>query len=59
MGLCTFSDIDRSTGMVGGHAYTLISAHKIKDHQPIMKIRNPWGVFEYKNGLYSDDSKMY
>ena len=58
MGLCSLSTIDRETGGVGCHAYTLISAYKIPGFDPILKIRNPWGMFEFKEGKYSDNSKV-
>jgi len=59
MGLCSKSDVDKSTGLVGPHAYTLISAHRIDGHEDIFKIRNPWGHFEFKVGKYSDNSDIW
>jgi len=44
-------------GLVPGHAYTLISAHHEDEHK-ILKLRNPWGKFEWK-GDYSDNSDQW
>jgi len=49
-------EIDNS-GIIAGHAYTLLSAHRIKDRngkdQKLVNLRNPWGKFEFK-GDYND-----
>jgi hypothetical protein len=58
MGLCSLANVSRDTGLVGPHAYTLISAHKVNGHPELYKLRNPWGHFEYKIGKYSDNSPM-
>jgi hypothetical protein len=50
MGLCSNSNVSRDTGLVGPHAYTLISAHKVAGHPELFKLRNPWGHFEFKIG---------
>jgi len=44
-------------GIVAGHAYSIISAYEV-DGNRILKIRNPWGKFEWK-GDYSDDSPLW
>lgn len=46
-----------SVGLVPGHAYTIISLHEYKDLK-LIKIRNPWGSFEWK-GDYSDSSNLW
>lgn len=46
-------------GLVPGHAYTIISAHDITSRNlKLLKIRNPWGQFEWK-GDYSDRSRLW
>ena len=44
-------------GLVPGHAYTIISLFETKDVR-LVKIRNPWGQFEWK-GDYSDSSSLW
>ncbi len=48
-------------GLVGGHSYTLISAHHVKrEGQPVtlLKIRNTWGKTEWQ-GDWSDKSDIW
>lgn len=49
-------------GLVPGHAYTLISAHKFTDAEgdviKLIKLRNPWGSGEW-NGDWSDNSTCW
>jgi hypothetical protein len=45
-------------GMVGGHAYSVISYHELKDisgtiRQRLFRVRNPWGQDKY-TGPWSD-----
>jgi hypothetical protein len=40
-------------GIVSGHAYTLISAHKVSNGAKVLKLRNPWGNKEW-TGAWSD-----
>lgn len=47
------NDIEK-VGLVPGHAYTVISLYEI-DKLKLIKIRNPWGQFEW-NGDFSDKS---
>ena len=55
------SNIQR-VGLVEGHAYTLISFHKIQTSQGkdvyLFRIRNPWSQGEW-NGDWSDKSKLW
>jgi hypothetical protein len=44
-------------GLVPGHAYTIISVYEINTLK-LIKIRNPWGQFEWK-GDYGDNSKLW
>lgn len=44
-----------STGLIAGHAYTLISAVRISRGDRLIKLRNPWGQLEW-NGKWADDS---
>ncbi len=50
------------TGIVGGHAYTILDVKNVIDSsgQPrrIIQIRNPWGSFEW-NGDFSDNSNAW
>ena len=45
---------DQKTGIVGGHAYSVISC-KEYDGIRLLKIRNPWGSFEW-GGAWSDNA---
>mmetsp|Transcript_12488 Transcript_12488/g.10739 ORF Transcript_12488/g.10739 Transcript_12488/m.10739 type:complete len:247 (-) Transcript_12488:110-850(-) len=45
------------TGLVSGHAYTLISAFEVEGVR-LLRIRNPWGGGEWK-GDYSDSSDKW
>lgn len=49
-------------GLVGGHSYGLIGVVEIRDRfdDPVqlIKLRNPWGDFEW-NGDWSDDSDCW
>ena len=53
----TKSDVDKDTGLVGGHAYTVIAAYQLGQYR-VLKIRNPWGKFEWK-GDFSDGSPLW
>lgn len=50
------------TGIVSGHAYTILDVRKYTDaqgrSQKLVKIRNPWGKFEW-NGAFSDNSSLW
>mmetsp|Transcript_17352 Transcript_17352/g.15262 ORF Transcript_17352/g.15262 Transcript_17352/m.15262 type:complete len:209 (+) Transcript_17352:1117-1743(+) len=46
-----------TTGIVSGHAYTILSAHNVNGVK-LFKIRNPWGKGEWK-GDYSDKSSKW
>lgn len=48
----------RSDGLLKGHAYTIISAHRVKnkvtrERYRLLKLRNPWGQVEF-TGQFSD-----
>ena len=49
-------------GIVPGHAYTLLSAAKVKgkdgDEVKLVKLRNPWGSGEW-TGDWSDESDLW
>ena len=47
-----------AVGLVPGHAYTIISVFDINKDLKLLKIRNPWGSFEWK-GDYSDNSPLW
>jgi calpain-15 len=49
------------TGLVAGHAYSLIDARKFtvkKKEVRLVQLRNPWGSFEWK-GAWSDGSREW
>ena len=58
--ICTSSNskpnLDKN-GIVSSHAYTIINVYKVQNLQ-LLKIRNPWGGFEW-NGAYSDKSNLW
>lgn len=51
-----------NTGIVSGHAYSLLQAQEVVDSQGrnarIVQIRNPWGKTEW-NGPWSDNSNLW
>lgn len=47
-----------NNGLVSGHAYTLLDAHKLSTGQRLVKMRNPWAFQEYK-GDWSDSSSKW
>ena len=50
-------DCIKEKGIVACHAYTIISTFKT-GNDLLLKLRNPWGYFEWK-GIYSDDSNKW
>jgi hypothetical protein len=54
-------DLENSVGLAQGHAYTVLSAHKVNDGSKdikLLKMRNPWGSEDYK-GDWSDKSSLW
>jgi len=51
---------NNDSGIVPGHAYTIISAYKSKVNRDIklLRLRNPWGTFEWE-GAWGDDSEEW
>jgi hypothetical protein len=47
-----------STGLVAGHAYTLVSAKQTSKGDRLVKLRNPWGSMEW-TGDWSDSSPLW
>ena len=47
-----------SSGIIAGHAYTLIAAFKLQNGDEVLKLRNPWGKGEW-TGAYSDNSRLW
>jgi hypothetical protein len=45
-------------GLVTGHAYALLRVETLKSGERLVRIRNPWGRFEWK-GEWSDDSDKW
>lgn len=46
-----------TSGIVPGHAYSIVSAAKKKNCK-LLKLRNPWGTFEFK-GKWADGDKAW
>eukprot|EP01091_Cochliopodium_minus_P010448 TRINITY_DN2764_c0_g1_i1.p1 TRINITY_DN2764_c0_g1~~TRINITY_DN2764_c0_g1_i1.p1 ORF type:complete len:538 (-),score=139.80 TRINITY_DN2764_c0_g1_i1:541-2154(-) len=58
MGTALTSDsMDDVKGIKTNHAYSILDAREL-DHNRILKIRNPWGEFEWK-GKWSDSSDVW
>lgn len=53
-------ETDEETGLIRGHAYSLIQAKKVKDGEvfELVQLRNPWGSLEWK-GAWSDESEEW
>lgn len=47
-----------NTGLVAGHAYSLISVKQSRKGPKLVKLRNPWGSMEW-NGDWSDSSPLW
>jgi len=47
-----------STGLVGGHAYTLVAVKQTSGDDKLVKLRNPWGHMEW-TGDWSDQSSKW
>jgi calpain-15 len=47
-----------STGLVAGHAYTLVAVKQSKRGPKLVKLRNPWGNMEW-TGDWSDSSPLW
>ena len=45
-------------GLVSGHAYSLLAAKELSNGVRLVKLRNPWGRFEWK-GAWSDNSELW
>ena len=49
-------NLPTSTGLITGHAYTILSAHEVNSRGQrvkLLRLRNPWGSGEWK-GQWSD-----
>ncbi len=46
----------KKAGLAGDHAYTLIGAYDLEGNR-IVKVRNPWGQFEWKGDWGDNDYK--
>eukprot|EP01038_Epipyxis_sp_PR26KG_P014549 gene14549-19531_t len=46
------------TGLVAGHAYSLISVKKLRNGTRLVQLRNPWGSMEW-SGDWSDTSPLW
>jgi calpain-15 len=46
------------SGLIGGHAYTVLTVAETSKGHKLMKIRNPWGRFEWL-GDWSDNSPCW
>ncbi len=57
IGASSRADVQESTGIVAGHAYTIISVYEIHGRR-LLKMRNPWGRGEWK-GDFCDSSTLW
>ena len=57
VGASSYGDVEKSSGIVGGHAYTMVSVHEVEGHK-LVKLRNPWGEGEW-TGDFSDSSSLW
>ncbi len=57
VGAASHGDVEESSGIVGGHAYTMVSVHEVEGHK-LVKLRNPWGQGEWQ-GDFSDSSSLW
>jgi hypothetical protein len=53
----TESGDTKGSGLVGGHAYSLLDAREVFGHK-LVRVRNPWGSFEW-DGDWSDHSSLW
>jgi len=51
----TSKPTNEKIGIIGGHAYSLISVHRYGDIK-LVKLRNPWGKHEWK-GKWADQDE--
>ncbi|GAX78084.1 hypothetical protein CEUSTIGMA_g5526.t1 [Chlamydomonas eustigma] len=51
------SDKENINGIVQGHAYSVVAAKEV-DQFKLIRLRNPWGSFEWK-GNWSDNSPLW
>lgn len=54
-------EAENDVGVIGGHAYSVISAHSVQAHGnlvKLLKLRNPWGRGEW-TGDWSDKSSLW
>lgn len=51
-------EVKDATGIISGHAYTLVGAYKLDNGDKVLKLRNPWGSGEW-TGDYSDNSSKW
>ena len=54
--MCSGKD---STGLVAGHAYTLVSAKQTSKGDRLVKLRNPWANEVEWTGAWSDQSDLW
>ena len=57
IGASSRSDVQESTGIVDGHAYTIVSVHEVEGHR-LLRLRNPWGQGEWK-GDFGGSSPLW
>ena len=57
IGASSKNSVQKASGVVGSHAYTVIGAYEVEKHK-LLKLRNPWGTGEFK-GDFSDSSPLW
>lgn len=48
----------KEIGLVAGHAYSILDVQQPRDDLQLLKIRNPWGNFEWQ-GDWGDNSSLW
>lgn len=52
------SPVKHSSGLVAGHAYSLLAVKNASSGHRLVQLRNPWGHMEW-NGDWSDESSLW
>ncbi len=52
------NELKKEVGLVPLHSYSVLEAFQIEDGKQLIRLRNPWGYFEWK-GEYSDEKDFW
>eukprot|EP00761_Pharyngomonas_kirbyi_P011973 gb/GECH01011999.1/.p1 GENE.gb/GECH01011999.1/~~gb/GECH01011999.1/.p1 ORF type:complete len:575 (+),score=114.10 gb/GECH01011999.1/:1-1725(+) len=50
---------NRDAGVVAGHAYSLLDIRETRDGHCLLKLRNPWGMFEWRGAFSDRDTRRW